>query len=80
MIPEAKTAAAGRALWEAFGVNEFEDIRKLTAGLSSALVFCIVVRGCPYTRRRSARSSSFFIVHAGSSRHSLERSAHTART
>jgi len=32
MIPEAKTAAVGRALQEAFGVNEFEDIRVLIAG------------------------------------------------
>jgi len=45
MIPEAKTAAVGRALQEAFGVNEFEDIRVLTAGLSIALVFLIVVHG-----------------------------------
>ncbi|MBZ5684725.1 MAG: phosphotransferase [Acidobacteriia bacterium] len=51
MIPEAKTAAVGRALQEAFGVNELEDIRMLTAGLSTALVFRIVVRGCPYLLR-----------------------------
>ncbi len=56
MIPEAKTAAVGRALQEAFGVNEFEDIRMLTAGLSTALVFRIVVRGCPYLLRIITRT------------------------
>jgi aminoglycoside phosphotransferase (APT) family kinase protein len=51
MIPEAKKEAVARALREAFGVTEFEDILMLTAGLSSALVFRIVVRGCPYLLR-----------------------------
>jgi len=51
MIPEAKKDAVARALREAFGVTEFEDIRRLTAGLSAALVFRIVVRGCPYLLR-----------------------------
>jgi aminoglycoside phosphotransferase (APT) family kinase protein len=51
MIPEAKMGAVTHALREAFGVVEFEDIRRLTAGLSSALVFRIVVRGCPYLLR-----------------------------
>ena len=51
MIPESKKEAVARALWEAFGVTEYEDIRMLTAGLSSALVFRIVVRGCPYLLR-----------------------------
>jgi hypothetical protein len=37
MIPEAKQRAVARALTEAFGVEEFEDIRRLTAGLTSAL-------------------------------------------
>jgi aminoglycoside phosphotransferase (APT) family kinase protein len=48
MIPEAKQTAVARALNTAFGVEEFEDIRGLTAGLSSALVFRIVVRDRPY--------------------------------
>ena len=51
MIPEAKKDAVALALREAFGVTEFEDIRMLTAGLSPALVFRIVVRGCPYLLR-----------------------------
>ena len=51
MIPESKKEAVARALQEAFGVAAFEDIRLLTAGLSPALVFRIVVRGCPYLMR-----------------------------
>src|SRR5580704_7820902 len=51
MIPEAKNTAVSRALREAFGVSECEDIRMMTAGLSKALVFRIVVRGNPYLLR-----------------------------
>ena len=58
MIPEAKTAAVTRALKEAFGVTEFEDIRLLTAGLTSALVFRIVVRGHPYLLRVITRTDA----------------------
>ena len=48
MIPDAKKDAVARALREAFSVTGFEDFRMLTAGLSSALVSRIVVRGRPY--------------------------------
>ena len=48
MIPEAKQPAVTRALQAAFGVNEYEDIRLLTGGLSTALAFKIVVRKNPY--------------------------------
>jgi len=51
MIPEAKKDGVTRALRETFGVGEWEDIRALTAGLSPALVFRIVVGGCPYLLR-----------------------------
>jgi thiamine kinase-like enzyme len=51
MIPEDKQPFVQRALQEAFGVTEFEDIRELTAGLSSALIFRIVVKGSPYLLR-----------------------------
>jgi aminoglycoside phosphotransferase (APT) family kinase protein len=51
MIPETKKDAVTRALREAFGVSEFEDICKMTAGLSQALVFRTVVRGRPYLLR-----------------------------
>jgi len=58
MIPEAQTAVVGRALQEAFGVNDLEDIRRLTTGLSTALVFRIVVRGCPYLLRIITRTDA----------------------
>jgi hypothetical protein len=56
MIPEAKQPAVARALKEAFGVGEFEDIRRLTAGLTSALVFRIVVPRHPYLLRVITRT------------------------
>ncbi len=48
MIPEAKQPAVTRALQAAFGVDNYEDIRPLAGGLSSAQAFKIVVRGKPY--------------------------------
>lgn len=51
MIPEERQCAVARALDEAFGVTEFEEIHPLHGGLSSALVFRIVVRGTPYLLR-----------------------------
>jgi phosphotransferase family enzyme len=45
MIPEAKNTAVARGLQEAFGVTEFDDIQMLTAGMSAARVFRIVVAG-----------------------------------
>jgi len=51
MIPQEKSAAVTRALREAFGATEFEDIRRITKGQTSALVFRIVVRGTPYLLR-----------------------------
>src|SRR5579871_4514460 len=58
MIPEAKKPAVERALREAFGVAEFEEIRELTAGLSSALIFRIVVKGKPYLLRVIMRTDA----------------------
>ena len=58
MIPEAKRIAVARALREAFGVTEAEDIRMLTAGLSSALVFRIAVKGRPYLLRVITRTDA----------------------
>lgn len=55
MIPEEKKAAVARALHETFGVTEFADIRGMTKGLSSDLVFRIVVRGAPYLLRIMTR-------------------------
>ena len=51
MIPEAKQPAVARALDQAFGVHEIDDIRPLTGGLSTARVFRIVVRTKPYLLR-----------------------------
>ena len=48
MIPQEKSAAVTRGLREAFGVTAFEDIRMLTKGHTSSLVFRIVVRGSPF--------------------------------
>lgn len=48
MLPEARQPAVKRALHSAIGVNDFEDIRLLAGGLSSALVFKFVVKKNPY--------------------------------
>lgn len=56
MVPEEKKSAVERALRESFGVASFEDIQKLTTGLSSALVFRIIVRGRPYLLRVITRT------------------------
>ncbi len=58
MIPEVKTEAVSRGLREAFGVTSFEDIYPMTKGLSSALVFRIVVRGSPYLLRIITRTDA----------------------
>src|SRR3974390_555092 len=55
MIPEEKSAAVARALQDTFGVTEFTDVRWMTKGLSSDLVFRIVVRGTPYLLRIMTR-------------------------
>jgi len=58
MIPDDKKAAVQRALQTAFGVIEFEDISLLTEGLSSALIFKIVVAGKPYLLRIITRTDA----------------------
>jgi len=55
MIPSEKSAAVKRGLSEAFGVTEVEDIQRMTRGLSSDLVFRIVVKGAPYLLRVMTR-------------------------
>jgi len=55
MIPQEKSAAVHRGLHEAFGATDLEDIRKMTKGLSSDLIFRIVVRGSPYLLRIMTR-------------------------
>lgn len=59
LIPQDKTAAVARSLREAFGVAEFEDIRRITKGRSPGiLVFRIVVRGRPFLLRVITRTDS----------------------
>jgi hypothetical protein len=58
MIPEAKNTAVAQALQKAFGVTELEDILTLTAGLTSALIYRIVIRGCPYLLRIITRTDA----------------------
>jgi thiamine kinase-like enzyme len=58
MIPETKITAVKNALQATFGVNEFEDISQLTAGLSSALIFRIVVLDKPYLLRIITRTDA----------------------
>ena len=55
MIPEEKKADVVLALRETFGVGEFEDIRRMTKGLSPNLVYRIVVHGSPYLMRVMTR-------------------------
>lgn len=59
MIPENKQLAVKKALQAAFNVDAFEDIRQLTKGLSSALIFKITVRGNPYLLRVVTRTDAF---------------------
>lgn len=58
MIPEHKQAAVARALQEAFGVSEWEEIRPMTAGLSTALVFRVVAQGRAYLLRVITRDDA----------------------
>src|SRR5260370_29592879 len=48
MIPHEKSAAVSRGLREAFGTTAIEDIRTMPKGLSSDLVFRIIVQGSPF--------------------------------
>jgi aminoglycoside phosphotransferase (APT) family kinase protein len=55
MIPQERSAAVFRGLREAFGTTDIEDIRRMLKGLSSDLVFRIVVQGSPYLLRIMTR-------------------------
>ncbi len=55
MIPQEKSAAVFRGLGEAFDTTAIEDIRRITQGLSSDLVFRIVVKGSPFLLRIMTR-------------------------
>jgi aminoglycoside phosphotransferase (APT) family kinase protein len=58
MTPQEKSAAVTRGLREAFGVASFKDIRMMTRGLTSALVFRIVVRGSAFLLRIITRTDA----------------------
>jgi thiamine kinase-like enzyme len=55
MIPHEKSAAVSRGLIETFGTTAIEDICRMTEGLSSDLVFRIVVKGSPFLLRIMTR-------------------------
>jgi thiamine kinase-like enzyme len=58
MIPEAKKTSVIHALKVTFGVSEFEDISELTTGLSSALVFRMIVLGKPWLLKIITRTDA----------------------
>jgi hypothetical protein len=58
MIPEEKLAAVAKALQATFGTREYQDIQQLTLGLSSALIFRIVVLDKPYLLRVNTRTDA----------------------
>jgi aminoglycoside phosphotransferase (APT) family kinase protein len=55
MIPQENSAAVYRGVGEAFGTTVIEEIRRMTKGLSSDLVFRIVVKGSPFLLRITTR-------------------------
>jgi thiamine kinase-like enzyme len=56
VIPQEKSAAVARALRQAFGVNDFEEIHQLTGGEGLNSVFRIVVRGSAFLLRINTRA------------------------
>ena len=55
MIPDEKSAAVFRGLREAFDAGGIDDIRRMSGGLGSDLVFRIVVQGRHYVLRLMTR-------------------------
>lgn len=55
MIPPDKSAAVDRALAATFATTAVEDIREMPKGLSSDLVFRLVINGAPYLLRLMTR-------------------------
>lgn len=72
MIPEQHRPAVTRALQSAFDTHHYEEIQQPTGGLSTALVYRIIVRGRPYLLRIISRqawgdpSREFAAMQAGS--------------
>ena len=59
MIPQEKSGAVLRGLDRTFGTTAIENIRAMPKGLSSDLVFRIVVRGSPYVLRIMTRIDEY---------------------
>jgi len=59
VIPESKRAAVEKALSETLGVTVPDEIALLTGGLSTSLVYRIVIRGAPYVLRITMRTGLF---------------------
>jgi len=55
MIPEPNRPAVFRGLHDAFGTTAIDEIRQVPKGLSSDLIFRIVVQGSPYLLRIMTR-------------------------
>ncbi len=55
MIPQDKLAPVAQGLLEAFGTIDFSGISKITSGLSSDLIFRMVVHESPYLLRVMTR-------------------------
>ena len=60
MIPENKQTAVKVALQTAFGVTSYNDIKRITIGLSTALIYRIVVKNKPYLMRIAPTDSKFY--------------------
>ena len=58
MIPASRHEAVERALLQSFGVSAPDEITPMTAGLSTAHVFRIVVHGSPWLLRVGMPASS----------------------
>ena len=55
MVPHEKSAAVRHAIQQAFGTTTIDHISRTTRGLSSDLVFRIIVKGSPYLLRIMSR-------------------------
>jgi aminoglycoside phosphotransferase (APT) family kinase protein len=60
MIPQEKQPLVARALQQAFGTTEIEDIQQPVGGLSTALVYRIVVKGKSYLLRIITRADAMW--------------------
>lgn len=58
LIPDDKAAVVAKALKTAFGVDDPEDVQQLTKGLSSALIYRVLVGGRPYLLRVITRTDA----------------------